>query len=70
MAENVSTRTLPTPALQVDGVSIFHGHVLDILAALPEQSVSCVVTSPPYLLGEKMVRRRVHDLGWRSRLPT
>jgi len=36
------------PAFSIDGVTAYHGHVLDVLAALPEQSVSCVVTSPPY----------------------
>jgi site-specific DNA-methyltransferase (cytosine-N4-specific) len=28
--------------------TIHHGHVLDVLAKLPENSVQCVVTSPPY----------------------
>jgi len=28
---------------------VFQGHVLDVLASLPEGSVQCVVTSPPYL---------------------
>lgn len=27
---------------------ILHGHVLDQLAELPDESVHCVVTSPPY----------------------
>ena len=27
---------------------IRHGHVLDVLAAMPAESVQCVVTSPPY----------------------
>lgn len=27
---------------------VLTGHVLDVLASLPERSVSCVVTSPPY----------------------
>jgi DNA modification methylase len=29
-------------------VRFLHGHVLDQLAALPERSIHCVVTSPPY----------------------
>lgn len=32
--------------LQLD--HIYHGHVLDVLKALPDASVHCVVTSPPY----------------------
>lgn len=31
-----------------DQVSLYHGHDLDILRQLPDQSVDCVVTSPPY----------------------
>ena len=27
---------------------ILHGHCLDVLATLPDNSVHCVVTSPPY----------------------
>ena len=27
---------------------IKQGHVLDVLRAMPEQSIQCVVTSPPY----------------------
>lgn len=30
------------------GWAILQGHVLDVLAGLPESSVNCVVTSPPY----------------------
>ena len=29
-------------------VTIYQGHVLDVLAQLPAESVHCVVTSPPY----------------------
>ena len=36
------------PAFSIDGVTAYHGPAIDVLAALPEQSVSCVVTSPPY----------------------
>jgi DNA modification methylase len=28
--------------------TLYQGHVLDLLAQLPEESVNCVVTSPPY----------------------
>lgn len=30
------------------GIQIYNGHVLDVLKGLPEESVNCVVTSPPY----------------------
>ncbi len=33
---------------QTDAGTIYHGHVLDVLKALPSQSVDCCVTSPPY----------------------
>lgn len=28
--------------------AILQGHVLNVLRALPDESVHCVVTSPPY----------------------
>lgn len=28
--------------------TLYRGHVLDVLARLPERSVQCCVTSPPY----------------------
>lgn len=31
-----------------DGITLYHGHVLDVLASLPDESVHCAVTSPPY----------------------
>ena len=39
---------LPKPYYQAENASLYIGHVLDVLAALPAESVSCVVTSPPY----------------------
>lgn len=30
------------------GVKLYHGHVLDVLRSLPDESVNCCVTSPPY----------------------
>ena len=33
---------------QTEDWTLYHGHVLDVLRELPEHSVSCVVTSPPY----------------------
>ncbi len=41
--EAVAISSVGTPA---DG--IVQGHVLDVLAALPAESASCIVTSPPY----------------------
>jgi DNA modification methylase len=29
-------------------VTLYHGHVLDVLREMPAESVNCVVTSPPY----------------------
>lgn len=31
-----------------DSVTLYHGHDLDVLRTLPDGSVDCVVTSPPY----------------------
>lgn len=31
-----------------DGLALWRGHVIDALNDLPERSVQCVVTSPPY----------------------
>lgn len=36
------------PYYQDDAVTLHHGHALEVLRTLPDQSVNCVVTSPPY----------------------
>lgn len=36
------------PYYDEDGVTIYHGDCREVLRALPERSVSCCVTSPPY----------------------
>jgi DNA modification methylase len=36
------------PYYSAPGVRIYHGSSLDVLRSLPENSVHCVVTSPPY----------------------
>jgi DNA modification methylase len=36
------------PYLNRDGVTIYNGHVLDVLRQLPSDSVHCCCTSPPY----------------------
>ena len=33
---------------QDDRVTLYHGDAATVLAALPAQSVNCIVTSPPY----------------------
>ena len=37
-----------TPYFQQDGVTLYHGDCREILAGLPDESVSAVVTDPPY----------------------
>ena len=36
------------PYYEHDGITIYHGDCLAILPTLPDESVHCVVTSPPY----------------------
>ena len=36
------------PRFEKDGVAIYHGDLLDVLPQLPEASVDCVATDPPY----------------------
>src|SRR3990167_60390 len=50
-------------------VRILQGHVLDMLKTLPDASVHCVVTSPPYRIGVcgttrgAGARRKAHGKG-------
>jgi site-specific DNA-methyltransferase (cytosine-N4-specific) len=37
-----------TPYYEASGITLFHGHVLDVLRSLPDESVNCCITSPPY----------------------
>lgn len=37
-----------TPYYSDPWLTVYQGHVLDVLRELPEESVHCVVTSPPY----------------------
>jgi DNA modification methylase len=55
---------------------ILRGHVLDCLATLPDESVHCVVTSPPYwglrdygVAGQLGLEREVDCLGWATKQP-
>lgn len=38
----------PEPIFADGQVTLYHGHVMDVLRGLPDESVQCVVTSPPY----------------------
>ena len=39
---------MSTPYYQDDSVTLYHGDSLEVLRTLPDQSVDCCVTSPPY----------------------
>ena len=41
-------RIAPTPKVRLEDSTIFEGDVLHVLDQIPDQSVQCVVTSPPY----------------------
>jgi DNA modification methylase len=41
--------------------TLYQGHVIDVLAQLPEESVNCVVTSPPYWGLRKYQGEQVQD---------
>lgn len=43
-----SPRPQPCTARRASTVRVLHGHVLKMLARLPEASIDCCVTSPPY----------------------
>ena len=40
--------SLPNPYYEHDGITIYHGDALLILPQLPELSVRCIITDPPY----------------------
>ena len=42
---------------------IMRGHCLDVLRTMPDKSIHCVVTSPPYLLGSQIVWSEASRLG-------
>jgi DNA modification methylase len=48
---------------------IVQGHCLDVLRTMPDESVHCAVTSPPYLLGPSIVRRSRKYLERRLKVP-
>lgn len=40
--------SLPTPFYEADGITIFCGDAKSVLSTLPDESINCCVTSPPY----------------------
>ena len=50
------------PYFEKDDITIYHGDLLDVLPQLPEASVDCVVTDPPYGL-------RFMEKGWDHDVP-
>lgn len=40
--------SLPDKYFERDGVTLYHGDAREIMGELPDASVHCVVTSPPY----------------------
>lgn len=47
----LSRSTVVTPYYDADGVTLWHGDCLDVLATLADESVDITVTSPPYNMG-------------------
>lgn len=43
-----SSTPRPWPSFESRAVTLYTGHVADVLPALPDRCVDCVVTSPPY----------------------
>lgn len=39
---------MPTPYYDRDGITIYCGDCLDVMATLPDNSVDTVITDPPY----------------------
>ena len=44
------------------------GHVLDVLKKLPDNSIDCIVTSPPYWGHAVLRRASKHNMGRRPKL--
>jgi len=44
------TTVLPQPVLNERGIKIFHGDCLEILPAIPEESIDVIFADPPYFL--------------------
>ncbi|GAH74328.1 unnamed protein product, partial [marine sediment metagenome] len=44
----LQNREMKKPFYNYAGVTIYNGHVLDMLPQLPDESIHCVMTSIPY----------------------
>lgn len=64
---------MTTPYYQDERVTLYHGDCLEVMAAMPDQSVSTVLTDPPYSSGgrrensrslRKSMTRSVEDDDW------
>jgi DNA modification methylase len=42
-----------TPAYERDGVTLFHGDALEVMREIPESSIDCVLTDPPFSSGTR-----------------
>lgn len=60
----------PKPYYKANDSILYHGNALDVLRRLPDESINCVITSPPYLglrdFGEET--EVDWDDGWRGQL--
>lgn len=55
-----------TPYLQDADLSLYQGDALEVLRELPDESVHCCITSPPFFRAEGL---RDGDVGGRGRAP-
>lgn len=49
------------PAWQQAGLALYHGDCRDVLAAMEPESVSCIITDPPYNVGKDFGNGRQAD---------
>lgn len=63
-------QALPEPYWQADGITLYHGDCLEVMAQLSTGSVDLIVTSPPYNMGKEYeVRRSLKEyLRWHRRV--
>lgn len=48
MPEMLRERMGQVTSWQQNGLTLYHGDCREVMAALPAESVSCVITSPPF----------------------
>jgi len=55
-------RQLPAPVFHdpKHGIKIYQGDCLEILAAIPENTVDLIFADPPYFLSNDGITRRTH----------